>query len=355
LASALLTTYDRAESRLLAETLLPEWLALGHMPSDADSLEQTSFALELDSRLKHLHNRIVIVSSTVREDHIEADLTVADESLYSWIWRSIRQLTVGKTGTAVQHAKLWLLHWVHPTQGEHLEIVVSSANLTRAAFKSQIQAAWRVCLPLQPKPSQARSKAWGVLPAFVRALADSCGAATRFQNFTDLLARADCPVGISFIASVPGKHMQNAKWGAAGLRSATPPGRGRVKVSILSPFVGAWQVDALKKWCAQFESAPAQLSLAWIGRDHPWAQFWILPEATLTRLEEAGSTLLQLSFVPGNDKRSHHFHSEHHSNDGRWSHAKLYAFERGRSKRLLLTSANFSQAAWGHLAADGPR
>lgn len=353
LAAALLTTYDRAEARLLAETLLPEWLALSHIPGDANALEQTSFSLELDARLKNLHNRIVVVCSTLREDYVEADVAAADEGLYPWIWRSIRQLTVGKTGQAVQHAKLWLLHWVHPEQGEYLEIVVSSANLTRAAFQGQIQVAWRVCLPLLPKPSKARSSAWGVLPGFVRALADSCGDATHLEHFADLLARADCPVGVGFVASVPGKHPSRARWGAFGLRSATPPGRGAVKVSILSPFVGAWRADSLEQWCAQFEGTPAQLSLAWIEKDHPWAQFWLLPAATLTELVAAGSTLIQLMLEPGNDKLSHHFHSEHHSNDVRWSHAKLYAFQRGNSRRLLLTSANFSQAAWGKLAANG--
>lgn len=353
LAGALLTTYDRAEARLLAETLLPEWLALSHTPSDADTLEQTSFALELDFRLKHLHNRIVVVSSTVREGHAEADVATADEGLYPWIWRSIRQFTVGKTGKAVQHAKLWLLHWVHPEQGEFLEIVVSSANLTRAAFKDQIQAAWRVCLPLLPKPSKARSSAWGVLPGFVRALADSCGETTQLDRFTDLLARADCPAGISFIASVPGKHGARSQWGGAGLRSVTPPGRGAVKVSILSPFVGAWHADTLAQWCAQFEGVPAQLSLAWIEKDHPWESNWLLPIETLTQLEAAGSTLLQLKLHPGNDKLSDHFHSEHHSNDVRWSHAKVYAFQRGNSRRLLLTSANFSQAAWGKRGVNG--
>lgn len=353
LAGALLTTYDRAEARLLAETLLPEWLALSHMPGDADSLEQASFSLELDARLKNLHNRIVVVSSTVREDHVEADVATADEGLYPWIWRSIRQLTVGKAGQAVQHAKLWLLRWVHPEQGEYLEIIVSSANLTRAAFKDQIQAAWRVCLPLLPKPSKARLSAWGVLPGFVRALADSCGDATQLDSFTDLLARADCPKGVNFVASVPGKHSSRSRWGAAGLRSATPPGRGAVKVSILSPFIGAWRIDSLAQWCAQFEGAPAQLSLAWIEKNHPWESNWHLPAATLTQLEAAGSTLLRLTLEPDNDKLSDHFHSEHHSNDVRWSHAKVYAFQRGNSKRLLLTSANFSQAAWGKRAANG--
>ena len=354
LAAALLTTYDRAEARLLAETLLPEWLALSHMPGNADALEQASFSLELDARLKNLHNRIVVVSSTVREDYFETDVSAAavDEGLYPWIWRSIRQLTVGKTGQAVQHAKLWLLHWTHPEQGEYLEIIVSSANLTRSAFKDQIQAAWRVCLPLLPKPSKARSSAWGVLPGFVRALADSCGDATQLDRFTDLLARADPPSGVSFIASVPGKHASRAQWGAAGLRSATPPGRGAVKVSILSPFVGAWRADSLVQWCAQFEGTPAQLSLAWIEKAHPWEANWHLPAASLTQLVAAGSTLLQLTLAPGNDKLSDHFHGEHHSSDVRWNHAKLYAFQRGNSRRLLLTSANFSQAAWGKQGAN---
>ncbi|OIN90581.1 MAG: hypothetical protein AUJ20_13915 [Comamonadaceae bacterium CG1_02_60_18] len=362
LAGALLTTYDRAEARLLSETLLPEWLALSHMQGDADALEQASFSLELDARLKNLHNRIVVVSSTLREDHVEAQGAAADDGLYPWIWRSIRQRTVGKTGQAVQHAKLWLLHWEQPKNEnkdqdkqnqEYLEIVVSSANLTRAAFKDQIQAAWRVCVPLQPKPSKARSSAWGVLPAFVRALADSCGDATQLDRFIDLLARAECPAGVSFIASVPGKHPLRSQWGAAGLRSATPSGRGAVKVSILSPFVGAWRSDSLEQWCARFEGTPAHLSLAWIGKNHPWEPNWLLPAATLTELAAAGCTLLQLTLEPGNDQLSHHFNSEHHSKDGRWSHAKLYAFQRGNSRRLLLTSANFSQAAWGKRATNG--
>ena len=319
----------------------------------ADALEQTCFSLELDARLKNLHNRIVVVSSTLREDCVEADTAAADEGLYPWIWRSIRQLTVGKTGQAVQHAKLWLLNWVHPEQGEYLEIVVSSANLTRSAFQGQIQAAWRVCLPLLSKPSKARSSAWGVLPGFVRALADSCGDSTHLTQFSDLLARADCPEGVSFIASVPGTHPPRVRWGAFGLRSATPSGRGAVKVLISCPFVGAWRTDSLEQWCSQFESTPEQLSLAWIEKDHPWAQFWLLPAATLTELVAAGSTLLQLTLQPGNDKLSHHFHDEHRSNDLRWSHAKLYAFQRGNSRRLLLTSANFSQAAWGKLDGSG--
>jgi hypothetical protein len=351
LAAGLLTTYDRAEARLLAETLLPEWLKLSHLPGD-DATEQTSFALELDDRLKQLHNRIVVVSSNLREQASEETIA-ADEGLYPWIWRSIRQLTVGKTGQAVQHAKLWLLHWVHPEGGQYLEIVVSSANLTRAAFRQQIQAAWRVCLPLAPKSTKVRLSAWGVLPDFMRALAVSCGDDTHLERFIDLLARTDRPTGVSFVASVPGKHASRASWGAAGLRSIAPLGRGAVSASILSPFVGAWSADSLRQWCAHFESKPERLSLAWINQDHPWVPYWLLPEATLKHLVAAGSTLLQLQLEHGNDKLTNQFHSEHRSADARWSHAKVYAFQLGNSRRLLLTSANFSQAAWGKQASNG--
>ncbi len=351
LAAGLLTTYDRAEARFLAETLLPEWLKLSHLPGN-DATEQTSFSLELDDRLKQLHNRIVVVSSNLREQASE-EAAVLNEGLYPWIWRSIRQLTVGKSGQAVQHAKLWLLHWVHPEGGQYLEIVVSSANLTRAAFRQQIQAAWRVCLPLAPKSTKARLNAWGVLPDFMRALAVSCGDETYLERFIDLLARADCPPGISFVASVPGKHASRASWGAAGLRGVTPLGRGVVSASILSPFVGAWSADSLQQWCAHFGSKPERLSLAWINQDHPWVPYWLLPEATLKHLVAAGSTLLQIQLEPGNDQLTNQFHSEHRSIDERWSHAKVYAFQRGNSRRLLLTSANFSQAAWGKQAANG--
>jgi hypothetical protein len=351
LAAGLFTTYDRAEARLLAETLLPEWLGLSHVPAD-DTREQASFALELDGRLKQLHDRLVVVSSTLREA-IDDEEAAIDDSLYPWIWRSIRQLTVGKTSQAVQHAKLWLLHWVHPDGSQHLEMVVSSTNLTRAAFRGQIQAAWRVCLPLNLKQTQQRLIAWGVLPGFIGALANSCGDTTHLQRFIDLLARADCPPGVSFVASVPGKHASRTPWGAAGLRSSKPSGRGSVSVSISSPFVGAWSADSLDQWCTQFEGKPERLSLAWIRWDHPWTAHWLLPEDTLNSLAEAGCTLLELHLEPGNDKQTNQFHDEHRSTDERWSHAKVYAFQRGNSRRLLLTSANFSQAAWGRHTPNG--
>lgn len=350
LQAALFTTYDRADERLLVENLLPVLLKLNHEP-DGEGVERSCFLLELDDRLKKLHGRIVVVSSILREESSVEDAVVRD-GMYGWIWRSIRHLTVGKKNKAVQHAKLWLLHWA--TGGnEFIEIVVSSANLTRSAFKQQIQAAWRVSLPLRPQASKTRLSNWGVLPGFMRELAASCGDDAYIDRFIDLLARADCPQGITFVASVPGKHSQRAQWGAAGLRKIIPAGRGAVTASVLSPFVGAWSEDALHQWCAHFDGKPNKISLAWIDKNHPWVNHWLLPPSSLGNLIAAGSKLLQLRFEPNDNKRPDHFHDDHRTSDDRWGHAKVYAFKRGNSRCLLLTSANFSKAAWGEEKSNG--
>ena len=350
LQSALFTTYDRADESLLVENVLPVLLKLKHQPY-GEGAERSCFLLELDGQLKKLSAPIVVISSITREAGDED--TVVDGGMYKWLGNSIRYLSVGRTGKAVQHAKLWLLHWAQADGSEYLEIVVSSANLTSSAFKRQIQAVWRVCLPLHPQTSKTRLNNWGVLPGFMRELAVSCGDDTYVERFIDLLARADCPQGITFVASVPGKHLKRAQWGAAGLRNIMPAGRGAVSASVHSPFVGAWSEAALHQWCAHFEGMPNRVSLVWIDNDHPWAKHWLLPEPTLNNLIAVGSTLLQLRHELNGDKQTDHFHDDHRTSDDRWSHAKVHAFKRGNSRRLLLTSANFSKAAWGEEKQNG--
>lgn len=350
LQSALFTTYDRADESLLVENVLPVLLKLKHQPY-GEGAERSCFLLELDGQLKKLSAPIVVISSITREAGDED--TAVDGGMYKWLGNSIHYLLVGRTGKAVQHAKLWLLHWAQADGSEYLEIVVSSANLTSSAFKRQIQAVWRVCLPLHPQTSKTRLNNWGVLPGFMRELAASCGDDTHVERFIDLLARADCPQGITFVASVPGKHLKRAQWGAAGLRNIMPAGRGAVSASVHSPFVGAWSEAALHQWCAHFEGKPNRFSLVWIDKDHPWAKHWLLPEPTLNNLIAVGSTLLQLRHELNGDKQTDHFHDDHRTSDDRWSHAKVYVFKRGNSRRLLLTSANFSKAAWGEEVRNG--
>ena len=359
LKGALFTTYDRADERLLAEHLLPQLLNLSHEP-ETEGTEREYFLMELDERLKKLHDRLVVVSSTARDETEEAQNPEAGESRpHQWIWRSIRSLTVGSGGNAVQHSKLWLLHWgasEKENEAEKLEIVVSSANLTRAAFKDQLQAAWRTCVELSPKRSEARLRGWGILPEFLRKLAESAGDNERLTPFVELLARAVCPDGVKFIASVPGtyshRELRSTPWGVAGLGEIVPPGRGAVSISILSPFVGSWGQDALNRWCTWFKGRSKSLRLVWIDKYHPWAKWWVLPKATLDTMTGAGAKLLRLCHDAGQHD-STKFHEEHRPADDRWSHAKVYLLKRGNARRLLVTSANFSPAAWGREGAKG--
>jgi len=355
LKAALFTTYDRAEERLLAEHMLPLFLKLNREP-ESDGKERQYFLLELDHRLKQLHDRIVVVSSTAREE--PGDSEENESRSYDWIWRSIRRLTVGCNGKAVQHAKLWLLHWgATDTTGEYIEIIVSSANLTRGAFKGQIQAGWRTCLELHPQITQTRRSRWGVLPEFLSELAKSAGDPDRLTLFGDLLARADCPEDIEFVASVPGKHnrqtLQRTPWGAEGLRKIVPPGRGSVGVSILTPYIGSWDRDQISHWCSTYEGIPNRLELVWIDKSHPWKEHWLLPKIALAALNQLGATLRHLRYEPNSKNKTDLFHKLHRCEDVRWSHAKAYSFKRGNSRRLLVTSANFSPAAWGRRGSDG--
>lgn len=357
LLEALFTTYERPDESFLAEHFLPYFLKLDR-DSEAEGKERVSFLVELYSQLRdRLHGKLVVVSSAAREE--PGEMEERDSGGYEWIGQSVRHLTVGRLGRAVQHAKLWLLHWGADADGvQRLEMVVSSANLTRAAFKGQLQAAWRACLELHPKPSQARLAAWGVLPPFLRELARHSGDTETFVPFIDLLARADKPEGISFVASVPGKHsrqdLHRTPWGAAGLRGIRPSGSGTVGVGILAPFVGAWNADALSRWCASFEGSPDRLALVWIDAMHPWRKNWLLPEETRNALGEQGASLLRLGYDSDSLDDADKFHEEHRpTKDERWSHAKVYRLRRGNSRRLLVTSANFSQAAWGEQNADG--
>jgi hypothetical protein len=195
------------------------------------------------------------------------------------------------------------------------------------------------------------------LPDFLGELAKSAGEENRLAHFAELLARAQCPDGIVFVASVPGTHprqvLRRTPWGAAGIGRIAPPGKGRVGVSILSPYVGSWNADGLHRWCRAFEGSPERLDLIWIDKDHPWRRTWILPNSTLQILIEADASLLRLHHDPDDHTRPGPFHGEHHAADDRWSHAKLYFFRRGRARRLLVTSANFSTSAWGAENGDG--
>jgi hypothetical protein len=352
LRRALLTSYDRPDARFLVEHLLPVLLRLNREP-ESDGIERQYFFAELTHRLEALHGQLTVVSSMSHTDEVDQD--------YPWLWRFVRPLSVGSTGKATQHAKLWMFHWATENDDqEYVELVISSANLTLSAFKGQIQGAWRVCLPLAARGSRARRDGWGMLPTFLQELGKACNDAASITWFVELLGRADCPVDARFVASAPGMFSRDAlkktPWGAAGLRVVAPPGKGSIVASVLVPYVGTWSTVGLARWCGAFGGKPSDIKLVWIDRDHPWArsQCWVLPKTTLRVLEQVGCEISHLHFESDEgDDHVARFHAQHRGADVRWSHAKVYQFRRGRSYRLLITSANFSEAAWGRSDGQG--
>jgi hypothetical protein len=272
---------------------------------------------------------------------------------YPWLWCFIRHLMVGADyRKTTQHGKLWMFHWQNKRK-ECLEIVVSSTNLTLSALKDQVQAGFHVCLPLASRASQQRYKSWGVLPDFITALALSCGDQKVAAPFVALLKRAECPPRLTFLASVPGVHskkeLRKTPWGAFGLRYAIARRRSRIRAKVLVPYVGAWDEESFKSFCNLFGGREDYFELTWIDARHPWADgSWVLPKDTRDNLIKSGAKFLM---IPKDCNGL--FHPEHRSTDSRWSHAKLYFFERGQSGGLLISSANFSSSAWGRWSRGG--
>lgn len=346
LEAALFTTYDRPDDRLLVEHLLPELLGIQRSP-EAEGPERSLFFGELTRRLRELSGRLTVFASPsgpARED--------SAPELYPWLWANVHKLHVGSDRDVQQHAKLWLLHW-RTEDDDQLEAVVSSANLTMSAVRDQLQAGWHVLLPLAT-PSRAVQQSWGLLPAFLEELGRSAGESSVTEHFQRLLARASCPASVSIVASVPGRYgaadLRRRPWGVAGLKDVVPAGRGPLRVRATVPYVGTWSPEEIGMWCEQAETKPANLQLAWVDKRHPWVRMqpnWRLPRSTRDALHSAGVEVLRLN-------SSIRFHDQHRAeNDTRWSHAKLYHFKRGRAQHLLITSANFSAAAWGRSTQRG--
>jgi hypothetical protein len=240
----------------------------------------------------------------------------------------------------VQHAKLWAFHWKVNDQ-EHLELHVSSTNLTTSAFTAQVQAGWQVRLPLGKRPNQRIRRTWGDLVPFLDALGASAGkvAATRIQRLITLLGRVECPATVRFIASVPGQ-----KCAARQLKQFELS-----ELHILTPTIGDWNDRTLAAWTADAGVTPVKIHLKWISELHPWAATsgWTLSTAARETLESNG---VQLECLPTEAR----FTEQHREADPRWSHAKLYLLRSGRKRRLLVTSANWSVAAWG-AGKDAPQ
>ena len=169
---------------------------------------------------------------------------------------------------------------------------------------------------------------------FLDALGASAGhvAATRIQRLITLLGHVECPANATFIASIPGQ-----KSAARQLKRFEPS-----ELHILTPTIGDWNNRSLAAWTADAGVPPVKIHLKWISEQHPWAASlgWALTTAARETLESNG---VQLEWLPIEARFTEH----HREADPRWGHAKLYLLRSRGKRRLLVTSANWSAAAWG--------
>lgn len=350
LLGALLTTFDPPDPGILIEEYLPAWLGLENSYAD-EGVDRLRYFAELEDALRRLKGQVSIVSSPGE----------VGTSAEAWIWNYIRRFEVGAEVAAVQHAKLWMFHRAAATKGkpESLEVVISSGNLTRDGLRGQIQAGWRCVLHLDTRGSESRLETWGVLPEFLIRLGAAAGSSgpTMIDHWVGLLRRCECPKGAEFIASVPGTHSaatlagRRSAWGAAGLR-ASWSGRSTPKLFAMVPTIGRWTSESIMAWLKYIGVEPDRLSAAWVGEGHPWAGRWQLDPSSEVALTESGIKWLEVR-RPNEEDWDSPLCSDHLPIDPRWSHAKLYELREGRRRRILITSANLSRAAWGDPRSDG--
>jgi hypothetical protein len=351
LLGALITTFEPPEPRALIEDYLPVWLGLDNSYADEGSDRLRYFA-ELEEALRRLKGNFAILSSAGE----------AATSVEAWIWNYIHRFEVGALRAAVQHAKLWMFHRASPSAAnpETLELVVSSANLTRGGLRGQIQAGWRCVLPLDGRGSDSRMETWGILPTFLVELgkASGRGGPAMIDGWLALLRRCLCPANVDFIASVPGVYSartlasRRSAWGAAGLRAAWS-GRNSHKLVIMAPTIGRWTADSIEAWAKLAGTKPGRISIAWLREGHPWAVEWQLDPSSEAALTRSGICWLEVPVPHDADWGSPLCEEHQQQTDTRWSHAKLYELCDGPRRRLLITSANLSRAAWGAPQSNG--
>lgn len=348
LLAAFLTTFDPPEAEVLIEELLPTWLGLSTALVD-EGPDRLKYFAELEDALKRIRGNFTIVSS----------LATQVPSGHGWIWSYIRRLQVGFKHTAVQHAKLWMFHRAgQPGEPQTLELIVSSQNLSSSGVRGQVQAGWRCIMPLHSASSTRCLHSWGVLPDFLEELGLACGSggARAIPYWKALLERATCPSDTMFLASVPGRHPSRppqgaSAWGVAGLRrlgfSSTR------SMAAMVPTVGNWDAENLRRWLAVANLDATAFSLTWVEPNHPWAKRWQLNPETERALSADKINWLCLPSPQAKGKWRSPLSDEHRASDSRWSHAKVYELQSGGSRQLLITSANFSRAAWGDVLPDG--
>lgn len=330
LVAALFTTFEPPDRDLLADRLLPA--LLGQAPVRADDTQEFIRArAELCDALARLRGSIVVVSSS------------GIDTQMPWLHKYVSF----RWTRTIQHAKLWMLHWRHESGAEHLELVVSSANLKNSGIDGQIQAAWRARVPLG-RATQRNNNSWADLPHFLARLNESIVPRDSLQQFVNLLERGACPANTRFVVTTPGI----AGWGTASLKRALRAlSISPQQMRVIVPTIGKWTYPSIQAWLkgsGAGDVTSLELAAVEYGSTVPESSSWCLPEATRDTLWDAAPNCLPVvGFGLLSEEVSKALRGGVSTvDDRRWSHAKLYEFGNGGRSALLVTSANFTSTAW---------
>lgn len=324
LVAALWTSYRPVSPEFLAGDVLPQLAGIDRSENEEPDSRQW-FIAEAMQALEPLKGRLTVITSP--------PVSRADSQDDTWLWHYVTPFTVGKEGPCIQHAKLWLLHW-KSNIGEHLQITVSSTNLTTDAFKHQIQGGWTITLPVENNRRKPKKNPLDTLVNFLSELGTSANCSDRIVYWNSLIGRTMPPENIKFIASIPGKPSPLSQW----------PIQKTNKLWILAPSIGQWDNHSLGVWKTAICKKEAAINLLWPDKKHRWVvnatdnegqTNWQISGKSVDVFLEQGGCLRQLPeppvFVDGQE------------NDERWGHLKLYALDNG----LLIGSHNWSLSAWG--------
>jgi hypothetical protein len=131
----------------------------------------------------------------------------------------------------------------------------------------------------------------------------------------------------------------------AGLRQLRPIAQTR-RIDLVAPSIGVFDGKTLVQWANRAGTSVDRLALAWIPKGHRWGkQGWSMPRETAAALRDTDVTVK--AFPDPDDGAIEAFHDDWDRTGDRWVHGKLYWIQDAHRHRLLVTSANWSQAAWG--------
>ena len=261
----------------------------------------------------------------------------------------------------MQHAKLWMFHR-RARRGEHARNAGAGGLLRQphARWSARADPSWMEvrASTRYPRVRLPGGRLGASFPRFSSSSAKHRARAVRLRSMAGWLfcAGVRCPADVDFVASVPRCALSR------DAREATLClGGRRAPDKLVRPYLTQDRGDGAdnRPLDRQFDQGLGERR--WGGaRSH--ISGLAASRSSLGRAVAARSIERSRAYRSGirwlevprpyDDDWGSPLCEQHQQTDTRWSHAKLYELHDGARRRLLITSANLSRAAWGDPQRD---